>query len=143
MNSWRESSPDHVQDVFDCLFGLAIEAALDLLARHKEFYPFAFEAIGDDAAMVAAVPALGEHPESQAVLDALYKVGRDRNDKVDAFAFVSDVRLEDGSDAIQVELEHRERHALSIAMPYRHRKLRRGIATGQMSVSAGTLRAWA
>lgn len=142
MNSWRESTPEHVQDAFDDLFGLGLDAALTLLAKRKEFYPFACETTGEEAAMVAADPGLGEHPDSQAVLDALYDIGRDRRDQIDAMACVSDVRLENGSDAIHVDLEHRDGHSLSIVTPYRHKRFRRSVETDQMSVSTGTPRIW-
>jgi hypothetical protein len=143
MQSWRESTPEHVQEIFDGLFGLSLDFALEMLAKRKEFYPFAFEGTGDEAALVGADPGLGEHPDSQSVLDALYDAGRDRRDEIDALACVSDVRLEDGSDAVLVDLEHREGHSLSIVTPYRRRRLRRSVETDQMSVSTGTARIWA
>jgi hypothetical protein len=92
--------------------------------------------------MVGSEADLGDHPESQALV-LLYKGGRSRNDDIDAVAYVCDVRLESGSDAVRVDLEHRDGHALQIVMPYRIKRIGRGVETGQMSVSSGVRRIWA
>ena len=142
MNSWRDSTPEDVQATFDGLCGLAVDAAVDMLTRRKEFYPFGFEAQGEEAAMIGADPGLGERPPSQAILDLLYEGTRGRRDEIDAVAFVSDVRLESGSDAVRVDLEHRAGHSLSIATPYRIKRFGRGVETGQMAVSIGARQIW-
>jgi hypothetical protein len=129
--------------VFDGLFGLGLDAALEMLAKRREFYPFGFEARNDEAVMVGSGPSLGDHPEPQAVLDLLYEGGRSRSGDIDAVAYVSDVRLESGSDAVRVDLEHRDGHALQIVTPYRLKRIGRGAETGQMAVSSGVLRIWA
>lgn len=127
----------------DGLFGLAIDAALAMLAKNKEFYPFGFEGRGDEAVMVAAEPGIGDRPGSQAVLDLLIKGGRDRRDEVDAVAYACDVRLESGADAVRVDVEHRDGLALEIVTPYRLKRFGRGVETGQMAVSEGTRQIWA
>ena len=142
MTSWRDSTPDHVQTDFDGLFGLCLDAALDLLTKHQEFYPFGFHAHDGEAVMVGSEPGLGDHPESQAVLDLLVEGARRRSGDIDAVAHVYDVRLESGSDAVCVDLEHREGHALQIVTPYRIEAVGRGVETGQMSVSTGVRRVW-
>ena len=142
MTSWRESTPEDVQAMFDGLCGLAVDAAVDMLTKRKEFYPFGFEAHGEEAVMVGADPGLGERPPSQAILDLLYEGTRGRRDELDAVAYVSDVRLESGSDAVRVDLEHRAGHSLAIVTPYRLKRFGRGIETGQMAVSSGDRRIW-
>lgn len=142
MTSWRDSTPDDVQSMVDGLVGLAIDAALSLLAKNKEFYPFGFEARGGEAGMIAADPGLGEFPESQAVLDLLLAGSRHQRDDVDAVAYACDVRLASGGDAIRVEFEHRDGLALEIVTPYRLKRFGRGVSTGQMAVSEGTRRIW-
>lgn len=143
MTSWRDSTPDDVQTLFDGLFGLGLDAALDMLTKRKEFYPFGFEARGGEAVMVGSDPGLGDHPESQAVLDLLYEGGRSRRGDMDAVAYVCDVRLDSGSDAVRVDLEHRDGHTLQIVTPYRIKRIGRGVETGQMSVPSGVRRIWA
>lgn len=128
--------------MLDGLFGLSIDAAVEMLTKRKEFYPFGFEAAGGEAVMVGGEPGLGDRPESQAVLDVLYEGSRGRRDAVDAVAYACDVRLESGSDAVRVDLEHRDGHALQMVTPYRLKKFGRGLETGQMSVSSGVRRIW-
>ena len=114
-----------------------------MLAKRKEFYPFGFEARSGEAVMVGGDPSVDDHPESQAVLERLYQGGRRRNDDFDAVAYVCDVRLETGSDAVRVDLEHRDGHTVQIVTPYRIKRMGRGVVTGQMSVSSGVSRIWA
>ena len=76
------------------------------------------------------------------MLDALYDGCRSRRDSLDAVAFVSDVRLQSGGDAIRVDLEHKDGHALEILLSYRLKKLRGGIDLGEMSVAEGARRIW-
>lgn len=143
MTSWRDSTPDDVQAQFDGLFGLSLDAALDMLAKRNEVFPFGFEARGGEVVMVGSEHGLGDHPESQAVLDLLYEGGRRRSTDMDAAAYVCDVRLhEAGSNAVRVDLEHRDGHALQIVTPYRIKRFGRGVETGQMSVSSGVRRIW-
>ena len=142
MTSWRDSTPENVQATFDGLCGLAVDAAVDMLTKRKEFYPFGFEARGEEAAMIGADPGSGERPPAQAILDLLYEGTRSRRDAVDAVAFVSDVSLESGSDAVRVDLEHRAGHSLLIVTPYRIKRFGRGVETGQMAVSVGDPRIW-
>ena len=72
-------------------------------------------------------------------------VGDDGPDAGDAgrARHVCDVRLESGSDAVRVDLEHRDGHALQLVTPYRLKRLGRGVETGQMAVSSGVRRIWA
>jgi hypothetical protein len=56
---------------------------------------------------------------------------------------VADVRLRgEESDAIQVEVEHREGVALKVFLPYQKKRFGGGIETGQMSAAAGERRIW-
>ncbi|MFL6109612.1 MAG: hypothetical protein ACJ72L_21815 [Marmoricola sp.] len=115
---------------------------MDMLKKRKEFYPFGFEAFGEGASMIGADPGLGDKPDSQAVLDLLYEGCRSWRDQIDAVALVSDVRLQSSSDAVRVDLEHRDGHTLSIVTPYQIKRFGRGVETGQMSVSSGVPRIW-
>ena len=142
MTSWRDSTPEDVQATFDGLCGIAVDAAVDMLTKRGEFYPFGFTAQGEGATMIGAEPGLGEQPQSQAILDLLYEGTRNRRAELDAAAFVYDVRLDSGSDAVRVDLEHRAGHSLSIVTPYRIKRFGRGVETGQMAVSVGDRRIW-
>jgi hypothetical protein len=72
----------------------------------------------------------------------LHEGGRSRHDELDAVAYVDDGRLASGSDAVRIDLEHRDGHTLEIVTPYRIKRLGRGVETGQMSVSGGVRRIW-
>jgi hypothetical protein len=97
MTSRRDNTPQPVQDDLDGLAGAALEATQDLLAKNGEFFPFAVTLTADgDPRLVAADPSLGEHPESQAVLDVLQAGVVGERTILRGAAFVSDVRCPRG-----------------------------------------------
>jgi len=58
-----------------------------------------------------------------------------------AVALVADVRAV-GSDAIRVEIEHREGQAMFVLMPYKRRRLKRGVDYGDLTAGAGHPQIW-
>lgn len=143
MTSWRDDTPQRVQDDLDGLAGAALGAAKNLLGKNGEFFPFGVTLAADgDQRLVAADPGLGERPGSQAVLDALYVGALDAADDLRGVAFVSDV-LVNGSDAISVRLEHRDGGpAMEILQRYAKKRFRGGIDYGATSVSGVDRRIW-
>ncbi len=91
--------------------------------------------------MTAADPGLGDHPASDEVLALLYDGARTNASKARAAAIVADVRA-NGSDAVRVELEHREGVALVVLLPYKRSRFKK-LSFGQMSVAQGQSRIWA
>ena len=92
--------------------------------------------------MVTADPGLGEHPESQAVIDSLYSGIVGDRDALRAVAVVADVRA-DGSDAIRVRFEHRDGGpAMEILVRYAKKRFRGGIEYGATSVSGTERQVW-
>lgn len=146
MTSWRDSASPQAQDDLDGLLGVAIEFAQQQLDTRGEFFPYA-AAVGTDgqAEMIAARPdPHDEHPASADVIDACIAALTNKRGQIRAGAVVADVRLSDqGSDAIRVDLEHAEGHALTVLLPYTKKKLRRGIDYGQIRAQAGHRRIWA
>ena len=143
MTSWRDSTPEAVQDDLDGIAGAAIDAAQHLLDKNGEFHPFGVALTADgELRMLAADPGLGEKPDSQSVIDALYAgVVKDR-DGLRAAAVVADVRV-DGGDAIRVQFEHRDGGpAMQILVRYAKKRFRGGIEYGATSVSASQRRVW-
>jgi hypothetical protein len=57
-------------------------------------------------------------------------------------ALVSDVRLSD-TDAVRVELEHREGQALAVFLPYKKKRMRRGVEYSDMTAGPGSRQVWA
>lgn len=146
MASWRDNASAQAQDDLDGLLDVALGFAQQQLDARGEFFPYA-AAIGTDgeAEMIAARPdADDEHPRSADVIDACVAALVSQRDYIRAGAIVADVRLPDqSSDAIRVDLEHAEGHALAVLLPYTKKKLRRGVDYGQPRAQAGSRRIWA
>jgi hypothetical protein len=143
MPSWRNTTPQPIQDDLDNLVGMAIDAAQSLLDRNGEFFPFgvAISAQGE-ARMLAADPGLGEHPESLAVLDSLYAGVASAGEELRAAAFVADVRV-DAGEAIRVQAEHRDGGpGVEVLLRYEKRRFRKGAEYGTVSASEGQRRIW-
>lgn len=140
--SWRASASQQAQDDLDGLLDVALPFAQQMLDKHGEFFPYAVVLDGDGAPrMVAGDPGQGERPASLDVLDILLDGIRAQRDEIRAAALVSDVRLAE-SDAVRVELEHREGQALVAFLPYRKKRMRRGMEYADVVGSAGTPQVW-
>lgn len=120
-----------------------MEAAQHLLGKNGEFFPFGFTLTTEgEQRMVAADPGLGEYPASQAVLDFLCEGVFSERDALRGAAFVSHVRME-GSDAISVQVEHRDGGpAMQILQHYAKKRFRGGLEYGATSVSGIERRIW-
>jgi hypothetical protein len=142
MTSWRPTTSQNAQDDVDGLFGAVLPFAEQTLGRFGELYPFGASLTTDgQVTILGGAPGLGEHPDSLAVLEVLYRGAADRAAGSRAFAFVADVRA-NGGDAVRVEVEHREGVALVLLIPYTRSRLRKTVTLGQMSVSAASRRIW-
>jgi len=143
VTSWRDDTSASAQDDLDSILNTGLEAAINQLTRHGEFFPFGVTVAGDgEDQLVAAEPGLGEQPPSLEVLRMLVEGARATRTENRAVAFVSDVKLSDGSDAIRVEMEHREGVALAVVAPYRRRRFGRLVNLGSLSASAAEPRVW-
>jgi hypothetical protein len=140
--SWRDSATEQAQDDLDGLVNVALPFARQMLEEHGEFFPYgvAIDESGE-ARMVAADPAQGEQPASVEVLATLVAGLRSERESLRAVALVSDVRLA-GSDAVRVEMEHRDGHALVVVLPYKKRRLRRGVDYGDLGAASGSPQVW-
>jgi hypothetical protein len=142
MASWRDTASAQAQRDLDGLLNTVMPFAEQALGAHGEFFPYGATVTGTgETRMIAADPGLGERPESNAVLTALYEGAREAASSQRAVAFVADVRL-DGSDAVQVELEHAEGVALVIALPYSRSRFKKAVTFGAPRASAGRQRIW-
>ena len=143
MTSWRDSVPEGVQQQMDNLFSVALDAASEFLVKNGEFFPYGFS-VGDDGEvwMFGADPGLGEHPPLTEILRLLAEGARAERERLQAVAIAVDVTLPDGSDAVRVQLEHREGVVLEIHVPYRRRRFSGKLALGEMMVSEGDAQVW-
>lgn len=146
MGFWRDSASPRAQQDLDGLLNVALGFAEQQLASHGEFFPYAAAIRADGAAeMIAARPDPDdEHPRSADVIASCIAGLVSRRDDIRAGAIVSDVRLvEAGGDAIQVDLEHVEGHALTVLLPYAKKRLRKAVRYGPMRAETGHRRIWA
>jgi hypothetical protein len=144
MASWRETTPQPVQDDLDNLWSSGMELATSLLEKNGEFFPFGMTMdLDGQIAIMGADPGLGEQPPSMKVLEFLYDVAAGTREGYRAVAFMADMRV-NGADAIGAELEHRDGGpALLVYLPYAKKGLvKKSYSYGQMGVSSGTRRVW-
>jgi hypothetical protein len=126
----------------DALLNAALPFARQQLATHGEFFPYGLAMTHDGQITMAAGYTGTEQPPSTEVLQILYEGLRAQAQQNRGAAVVSDVRLRgQGTDAIQVEVEHREGVALKVFLPYRVKRHGQ-LETGQMSGEAGERRIW-
>lgn len=121
---------------------MAMPFATEMLEKHGEFFPYGAETTeAGESRMVAADPGHGERPPSGEVLAALVEGFRRSREQLRTVALVSDVRLE-SSDAVRVELEHRQGQAIVVLLPYRKKRLGRGIEYGPYTGTPGVAQVW-
>ena len=96
----------------------AFPFAQQMLTTHGEFFRYTV-GLGQsgDVRMFAADSGGDEHPLSTEVLQELVDGLRSERDALRAVAVTSDVRVSD-SDAIRVELEHRDGLAIAVLLRY-------------------------
>jgi hypothetical protein len=142
MTSWRDGATQQSQGDLDGLLGATLPFAQQMLAKAGEFYPFATAVTVDgETQMFAADPAQGEHPASGDVRASLLDGMRHAREKLRAIAVCLDVRLPD-SDAIRVELEHRDGHAMAVLLPYKKKRLGRGFDYQDLRAATADKTVW-
>lgn len=143
MTSWRDTASQQAQDDLDRLLDESLPFAQEMLEKHGEFFPYALAmSTTGEISHMAGDPGDGEQPASVAVLEVLTEGLRAARETNRAAALVSDVRLAD-SDALRVELEHKEGQAIVVLLPYRKKRLRRGVDYEPMRASGGERKIWA
>ena len=141
--TWRDDTPQPVQDDLDALVQAAYDEAGGLLARRRDFAPFAVVVHADGRHdRVASDPGPGPEPESRVLLERLVASVRGDSDDYRAVGFVALVLTRAG-DAVRVELEHRDGGpALLLLRPCRVNRLRRRVAMGAVAGSFGSRLVW-
>jgi len=85
---------------------------------------------------------LGEaHPPGADVLSLLAERLRQDRAELRAVAICSDVRLPD-SDAVRVELEHQDGHAMAVLMPYKKKRFGRGVEYADLRGGTADKQIW-
>lgn len=138
--SWRDTTSEQAQDDLDELLDVVLTFADEQVARAGALAPFGASVGTDGAAALAAADPTSAGSET--VLAVLRDGFRSRAGALRAVAVVADVRTAD-SDAVRVELEHREGTCLVVLQPYSRSRLRKKVTFGAMSVSVGERHTWA
>ena len=111
----------------DRLMGACVEAAVGLLSRDGEFYPFALAMTTEGDVVNPTVEPGSAHPEPDHVVDLLLDALRASRDTLRAVAVCSDVHLksDDGEerDAVRIELEAPAVDPLVVMVPYADQRL--------------------
>jgi hypothetical protein len=127
-SSWRDSASQQCQEDLDGLLNLTLQFAQQMLEKQGECYPFgAAMSTGGQARLLGGDP--GRDAGTAALPMLLDGLRRDRAD-FRAVAICSHVRLPD-SDAVRVNLEHREGQAVHFVVPYNNKQLSRGVEYGE------------
>jgi hypothetical protein len=142
MTSWRDSASQQSQDDLDGLLNVTLPFAQQMLGKSGEFYPFgAAVTASGETRLMAGDPGRGEHPGSVEVLSTLLDGFRQTRADLRAVAICSDVRLPD-SDAVRVELEHRDGHAMAVLMPYKKKRFGRGVEHEDLRGGSADTQVW-
>lgn len=143
MASWRDTASQQAQDDLDNLLGPAIGFAQQQLDTRGEFYPYAAVVDNDGEQRMVATESGEDRPASVDLITMLIATLSEQRNHLRATAIVADVRVpESGSDAIRVTLEHSERVALTILLPYRIRRFGRGVDYGDLQVGTAAAYVW-
>lgn len=126
-SSWRDSASKQCQDDLDGLLNLTLRFAQQMLEKRAEFLSFgAAMSTGGESRLLSGDPCRDAGTTALSMLlDGL------RHDRAGfrAVAICSRVRLPD-SDAVRVNLEHKEGQAVHFVVPY-NKRLSRGVEYGE------------
>jgi hypothetical protein len=141
MASWRDSASEQAQDDLDGLLNMTLPFAQQMLSKSGEFYPFGATVTTKGETRLLAGDLGHEHPASADVHSLLVDRLRQDRARFRAVAICSDVRLPD-SDAVRVELEHQDGHAMAVLMPYKKKRLGRSVEYDDLRGGTGDKQIW-
>ena len=136
-----DETPELVKEDMSALLGAAMPFAEEMLGAHGEFYPYAVAVTGEGEITQLAVYMEEEHPDTVAMLEGLYEVGRQRSAELRAVAFVCNVGTKSGN-AVRVEIEHREGETMAAFAPYKIGRFRKSVTFGEVVAKESVTRIW-
>ena len=143
MASWRDTTSQQAQDDLDGLLNPALGFAQQQLDAYGEFYPYAVVVDTDGQQRMVAADTGSERPASADLITTLIAALSDERGSLRAAAIVADVRVPElGSDAVRVTLEHAERVALTVLLPYKTKRFGRGVDYGDLQTGAAAAFIW-
>jgi hypothetical protein len=143
MSSWREAASPEAQEDLDALLNLVLPFAQQQLADAGGFFPYgAYIGLGGVPEFVAFYSD-SEKPDAAEMFEHAFAALASRRDVSRAAAVAVDVRIDEGvGDAISIDLEHAEGHAIKVLLPYAKARFGKRIKYGSMSAQAGEHRIW-
>jgi hypothetical protein len=129
----------------DRLLQEALPWAQQFLTKYGEFVPFAVSMAGSGESRMVAGYVGSEDAKATDLLTLLYDGLRSQAAGLRGAAVVSDVRLKNPeSDAIRVEVEHRDGAVITVLLPYRVKKklVGRAVSYGDMVAVDAERRIW-
>ena len=143
MASWRDTASEEAQSDLDGLLNTALPAAEQLLEKYGEFFPFgAAVGMNGETKLLASDPGHSDHPSrSDEVLSMLLEGVRKQRNELRAVAICTDVQTAD-SDAIRIELEHREGTAIAVLVPYKRKHFGHGFEYSVLQAGSASKRVW-
>lgn len=142
--SWRDAASQQAQDDLDELTGSALGFATQQLEQHGDLEPFTLVVDGDGSVGQVVTDADDDESidDAQVVMQAQVAQTVAMRDELRASAFVADVTaVELGGDAVRVVLEHRDRLALVVYLPYA-KDANGAITFGDVRAGAGEHVVW-
>ena len=138
MTSWSDGLSEKAQTELNQVLTAAVSFAETMLETEGAFYPYAVGLTEAGATEMATLPS-----GSDDVLDQLLTQLASQRDTLRAGAVVAAVHLESiDSDAVRVDIEHRDGAALIVVLPYTRKKLRKKVEWGDMQSMVVEPRIW-
>jgi len=138
MSNWGEGLSEVAKTEMDQVLTAAVTFAKTMLEEQGAFYPYAVKLTDSGDTEMATVPA-GSDDALATLLNGL----AGQRFELRAGAVVAAVHLESiQSDAVRVDLEHRDGAALTLILPYTRKKLRKKIEWGATQSMVVQPRIW-
>jgi hypothetical protein len=138
MSNWGDGLSEKAKTEMDQILSVAIAFAEKMLEGQGAFYPFAVKLTDEGETEMVTAPAGAEDP-----LTALTENLTAQRFELRAAAVAAAMHLQSlESDAVRVDLEHRDGAALTLIRPYSRKKLRKKIDWGDMQSMVVDPRIW-
>ena len=138
MSNWGEGLSEKAKTEMDKVLSVAIAFAEKMLEGQGAFYPYAVKLTEAGETEMATAPA-----GSEDALSTLTEVLVAQRFELRVGAVVAAVHLQSlESDAVRVDLEHRDGAALTLIRPYARTKLRKKVNWGDMQSMVVDPRIW-
>lgn len=138
MSNWGEGLSEVARTEMDQVLTEAVTFAQTMLEGQGAFYPYAVKLTDAGETEMVTAPAGADD-----ALGALISALTAQRFELRAAAVVAAAHFESiGSDAVRVDLEHRDGAALTLVRPFARKKLRKTIKWGEMQSTVVDPKIW-